>query len=146
MTSPAANTNVLSFTIGAPQAADTWCSSSGTSVGLIAGKVAGVAKYVMSDRQNLGLLCPRQGRPAEAEAHLRDAVAERQDFVQAWFALGDLWAARQRFDEFEQAEVEALTRHAPGAGHTYSGPVAHEVDEAFRWLVEDDPRWTPPEP
>jgi predicted esterase len=36
-------------------------------------------------------------------------------------------------------EVELL--HAPGAGHTYGGAVAPLVGEAWRWIVEGDPRW-----
>lgn len=40
-----------------------------------------------------------------------------------------------------RAELLALSRHAPGAGHTYLGAVAEHIQEAFRWLVDGHPGW-----
>lgn len=37
--------------------------------------------------------------------------------------------------------VEVWTRYVEGAGHTYVGPLAPEIDRAFEWLVADDARW-----
>lgn len=42
-----------------------------------------------------------------------------------------------------RAELLSLSRHAPGAGHTYLGPVADRIQEAFRWLVDGHPGWQP---
>lgn len=42
-----------------------------------------------------------------------------------------------------RADVSARNWHAPGAGHTYLGAVADRIQEAFRWLVDDDPGWQP---
>lgn len=40
--------------------------------------------------------------------------------------------------------LEAQVLHAPGAGHTYGGAVAPLVGDAWRFIVEDDPRWADP--
>jgi len=40
-----------------------------------------------------------------------------------------------------QAHLLALSKHAPGAGHTYQGAVAERVQEAFVWLVDGYPGW-----
>lgn len=42
--------------------------------------------------------------------------------------------------------LEARVLYAPGAGHTYGGAVAPIVGDGWRWIVEDDPRWTVPSP
>jgi predicted esterase len=44
-----------------------------------------------------------------------------------------------------QGGLERSLRYAPGAGHTYGGPVATHVETAFAWLVEGDPRFSPTE-
>lgn len=40
-----------------------------------------------------------------------------------------------------RSEVDAVSRHATGAGHTYLGRVADEIALAFQWLVEGDEHW-----
>jgi dienelactone hydrolase len=40
--------------------------------------------------------------------------------------------------------LEAEVLYAPGAGHTYDGAVAPLVADAWRWIVDDDPRWQEP--
>lgn len=40
-----------------------------------------------------------------------------------------------------KAELDVATSYAEGAGHTYGGPVAPLVEQAFDRLVADDPRW-----
>ncbi len=54
-------------------------------------------------RHNLAMICFRQGRAAEAEAQWTAALAERPDFAQAWFGLGDLWLAQGRPGELDRA-------------------------------------------
>jgi glycosyltransferase involved in cell wall biosynthesis/Tfp pilus assembly protein PilF len=61
---------------------------------------AGIRGHVA--RHNLALICFRQQRLAEAEAHWHAALAERPDFAPAWFGLGDLWAGQGRLDELER--------------------------------------------
>jgi len=40
-----------------------------------------------------------------------------------------------------RADLLALRKHAPGAGHTYLGAVADRIQEALPWLLEDYPGW-----
>lgn len=44
-----------------------------------------------------------------------------------------------------RADSLALSKYAPGAGHTYGGTVADRIREALPWLLEDYPGWQPPE-
>lgn len=50
-------------------------------------------------------------------------------------------AAERSAQVLRRAELEVVTRHAQGGGHTYLGPVAQEIAQAFSWLVESDARW-----
>ncbi len=45
-----------------------------------------------------------------------------------------------------RGDLLALSRYAPGAGHTYLGAVADRIEEAFGWLVEGHPGWHPAAP
>ena len=56
----------------------------------------------------------------------RQACVEQARVTAHWLVLGGL-AAR--------------VLHARGAGHTYRGAMEREVDAAFHWLIEGDPRW-----
>ncbi len=37
--------------------------------------------------------------------------------------------------------LETKVIYAAGAGHNYGGPLFEQVRDAFRWVVEGDPRW-----
>lgn len=39
--------------------------------------------------------------------------------------------------------LPAQVVHAPGAGHTYGGPVGEEIARAFSWLIAGDERFSP---
>ncbi len=55
--------------------------------------------------------------------------------------------ARRAVQYLDRAGLAARRAYAPGAGHTYRGPVEPLVAAAFEWLVAADPRWRqPPEP
>lgn len=41
----------------------------------------------------------------------------------------------------ERGGLEVTIDYAQGAGHTYGGPVAPLVEEAFDWIVATDERW-----
>jgi len=62
------------------------------------------------------------------------------------FACGQ-WACDQGYKAaqpwFEVAGIESRVVSAKGAGHTYGGPVAGLIDEAWGWVVADDERWHP---
>ena len=77
-------------------------------------------------RHALAGLYLEQGRPAEAEAQWRAAVAERPDFAPAWVGLAELYLAQQRRPDLEavlgrleslpQAAAEAAALRARGRG------------------------------
>ena len=50
-------------------------------------------------------------------------------------------AARRALQHLDRAGLPARRAYAPGAGHTYLGPVEPLVAAAFEWLVAADPRW-----
>jgi tetratricopeptide (TPR) repeat protein len=56
---------------------------------------------------HLGEISARQGRAAEAEALLREAVAARPDYTDAWLRLSDLWASQGRQAELDQLDSVA---------------------------------------
>ena len=66
-------------------------------------------------RHNLALLESRRGRPQEAEAGYRDALALEPDFAPAAINLADLLREQGREDEAQAVLREALT-HAPRTG------------------------------
>jgi tetratricopeptide (TPR) repeat protein len=65
-------------------------------------------------RHQLALLCRDGGRPEEAEAQWRAALAERPDFVPGWLGLADLCLARGREADLRR-DLEGLAAR-PGAG------------------------------
>jgi len=50
-------------------------------------------------------------------------------------------AARRAVQYLDRAGLPARRAYAPGAGHTYLGPVEPLVAAAFEWVVAADPRW-----
>jgi hypothetical protein len=45
--------------------------------------------------------------------------------------------------ELSRAGVLTRIEHAEGAGHVYTGEVEARIRDAFAWVVEGDPRWSP---
>jgi glycosyltransferase involved in cell wall biosynthesis len=52
-------------------------------------------------RHNLAVICEESGRPAEAEAQWRAAVAENAQFIPGWLRLGELYLKQGRWNELE---------------------------------------------
>ncbi|MFO0552737.1 MAG: hypothetical protein U0271_30375 [Polyangiaceae bacterium] len=50
-------------------------------------------------------------------------------------------AQEQSVRWMKKGGLDVRPSYAPGAGHTYEGTVAPLVDDAFAWLVDDDPRF-----
>lgn len=69
----------------------------------------GVAGY--KAWHNLAVICQEQGRPAEAEAQWRAALAEQPSFLPAWAGLADSLLAQRRWNELEQVAGK-LGEHA----------------------------------
>jgi hypothetical protein len=77
-------------------------------------------------RHNLAVELRDQGRPAEAEAEWRRAVAEQPGFAPAWWGLGELALARRdrallaealtRLDGLGAADEARALRARAGAG------------------------------
>jgi predicted esterase len=60
------------------------------------------------------------------------------------FACGTKGCARKAarsVEWLEKAGLHARLESAPGAGHTYGGPVAERVAGALAWVLEGDDRW-----
>ena len=55
--------------------------------------------------------------------------------------MGCVVSARQSVVLLKLAGVEARVVSAVGSGHSYGGPVAEAIAEAFPWLTEGDARW-----
>jgi GT2 family glycosyltransferase/tetratricopeptide (TPR) repeat protein len=53
-------------------------------------------------RQNLAILCQQQGRPEEAEAHFRQVVAERPEFLPGWVGMAELFLAQKQWPQLEE--------------------------------------------
>ncbi|HWO14036.1 MAG TPA: hypothetical protein VNN80_31245, partial [Polyangiaceae bacterium] len=53
--------------------------------------------------------------------------------------------AEQSAQILTRADSLALSKYAPGAGHTYSGAVADRIREALPWLLENHPGWQTPD-
>jgi len=49
--------------------------------------------------------------------------------------------AEQSAQILTRADSRALSKYAPGAGHTYGGAVADRIREAIPWLLENYPGW-----
>jgi tetratricopeptide (TPR) repeat protein len=81
-------------------------------------------------RHQLARLCQAQGRPAEAEAHWRAALAEAPGFLAARVDLGDLLRSQERWDD-----LEAL---AAGAGDSPAAVVEAAVLRARALLGRQD--------
>ncbi len=56
-------------------------------------------------RHNLAVIYEETGRPAEAEAQWRAAIAENPQFRPGWLRLGELYLKQQRWDELEAAAM-----------------------------------------
>jgi predicted esterase len=54
--------------------------------------------------------------------------------------------AAQARKNLQREGVETELVYGGEVGHTYDGPVAREIANAWAWLVGDDPRWTDGEP
>jgi tetratricopeptide (TPR) repeat protein len=99
----------------------------------------------------LALLYRAQGRPADAEAQWRAALAEQPDFAPAWAGLGGLALAHQRWDDLELA-LGQLRRHPAGAAEAdllqARGLLARRQFADARALLEGaiagDPQALPP--
>jgi tetratricopeptide (TPR) repeat protein len=57
-------------------------------------------------RHHLAMLYQRQGRQADAEAEWRLLLREQPAFAPAWFGLGELFLAGQRWPELEELATE----------------------------------------
>lgn len=76
--------------------------------------------------------------------HFAHSGGERVAFVCGVAACNR--GAEKSAQVLARAELLTLSRHAPGAGHTYLGAVADRIQEAFRWLVDGYPGWQPVPP
>lgn len=78
---------------------------------------------------NLGWIARRQGRPEQAEEHLRTALELRPDYAQAHLSLVRLLAARERLQAAREQAARLIERH-PGlaAGHLLAGELALEAE------------------
>jgi tetratricopeptide (TPR) repeat protein len=83
---------------------------------------AGLRGYLA--HHNLGLLYQQQGRPAEAEAQWRAALAQEPGFAPARLGLSDLLLAGGRW---EQAEAEADRLEAQPGAAVHAGVVRGRV-------------------
>ena len=52
--------------------------------------------------------------------------------------------AAQARKNLQREGVETELVYGGEVGHTYDGPVASEIANAWAWLIADDPRWTDP--
>jgi glycosyltransferase involved in cell wall biosynthesis/Flp pilus assembly protein TadD len=57
-------------------------------------------------RQNLAVVCQQQGRHDEAEAHFRQVLADRPDFLPGWIGLGEMLLAGKRWVDLDEAATQ----------------------------------------
>jgi tetratricopeptide (TPR) repeat protein len=90
-------------------------------------------------RHHLAGLCRTQGRHAEAEGHWRAALADDPGFLPAWVGLAELFLARGRWDDLEQAAAR-LAQEPDGACDAAvfraHGRLARQDFAAARQLLE----------
>jgi tetratricopeptide (TPR) repeat protein len=112
------------------------------------------ASFRCQAHYHLGEMYAQQGRAADAEAHLREAIAQRADYTDAWLRLGDLWSSQGR--QAELAQLEHVAEGLASTGHRaedvlllrVSAQLGRKSFAAARQLASDavaaNPKWLQP--